>query len=122
MTEDTKASEQAEKKDTPAKAPAKTPAKAPAARKAPQKKPSKKVTDLISEDLVNQETGSPAPLSVTTDNLQVTVAGDLGRVLVKISNRGYIGEDPVVLLGSQIEEIREVLDELDKLADERLTK
>lgn len=82
----------------------------------------KKVADLTAEDLVSQEDGQKRPLSVLTDNLQATVEGDLGRVLVKVSNKGYIAAEPVVLLGADVEELRQILDELDKAANDRLNE
>lgn len=78
----------------------------------------KKVVDLTSEDLVDQDTGHPRPISVQTKNLSATVSGDLGRVLVKLANRGYIGEEPVVLLGEDVAEFREIVDLLDKAVPE----
>lgn len=67
-----------------------------------------------------EEFGEKQPLSAQTESLQATVSGDLGRVLVKITNRGYIGEEPIVLLGYQSNELRELADLLDAAADARL--
>lgn len=94
-------------------------AKARAEAAQPPAKTAKGVKALSAEDLINQETGSPSPLSFQTDNLQATVSGDLGRVLVKVAVKGYIGGEPVVILGSDIDELRELADELDKQATKR---
>jgi hypothetical protein len=98
-----------------------TASNAPKEPKAPRPA-KKKVTDLTAENLVSQDDGSKRPLSVQTDNLQASVEGDLGRVLVKISNKGYIAAEPVVLLGKDVEELRKIVDELDALAHSRLTE
>jgi hypothetical protein len=85
----------------------------------PAPKSAKGVKALTAEDLIDQKTGSPSPLSFQTDNLQATVSGDMGRVLVKVAVKGYIGGEPVVILGADIDEFRELADALDKAATKR---
>lgn len=66
----------------------------------------------VDADFVDPATGKPAPVSATTDNLQGTVSNTNGRVLVKVAVRGYIGEEPVVVLGEHAGEFSELIDAL----------
>lgn len=121
MTEATK--DEAAEAKTEAPAEKKAPARKPAAKvRVTAAKPKKKVTDLTAEDLVDQKDGSPRPLSAITDNLQASVKGDMGRVLLSLSQRDYIGAEPVVLLAEHADELREIADQLDKLAADRLAE
>lgn len=81
-----------------------------------KKEPTSTVADLIDIDLVDQETGRDLPLSASTDNLQAVVVSSGGRTLVKVSIRGYIGEEPVVVLAKDVGEFAELVDALEKAA------
>jgi hypothetical protein len=80
------------------------------------------LVDYVDADFVDPDTGKPAPVSATTDNLQGTVSNTNGRVLVKVAVRGYIGEEPVVLLAENAGEFAELVDGLAKAAAEQKAK
>lgn len=108
----TKTSDTAEKKADTTEKTTTTP------RKAPAKKHT--VTDLVTTDLINQETSDPAALGAYTDELQATVAEKNGYVVLSLQNRGMIGVEPVQLRGESIGQLRELLDDLDAQADKRV--
>jgi hypothetical protein len=74
------------------------------------------LSDLTDVDLTDQDTGQPAPLSAQTENLQATVSNYSGRTLLKIAVRGYIGEEPVVILAQDVGELSDLVDQLEKAA------
>lgn len=117
-----------EKVDTPEASKTEAASKKAPTRRTPAKKPAAKprkkaqVADLTAENLVDQKDGTPRPLSATTENLQASIRGDMGRVLVSLSQKDYVGAEPVVLLAANADEFREIADELDRLADERLAE
>lgn len=74
------------------------------------------LSGIVETDLVDQKTGKPAPVSATTDNLQATVSSVNGRVLVKVAVKGYIGEEPVVVLAESAGEFAELIDRLSEAA------
>ena len=80
------------------------------------------LVDYVDADFVDPDTGKPAPVSATTDNLQGTVSNTNGRVLVKVAVRGYIGEEPVVLLAENAGEFAELVDGLAKAAADQKAK
>ena len=75
--------------------------------------------DTVDSDLTDPDTGKPAPVSATTDQLQGTLSNTNGRVLVKIAVRGYIGEEPVVLLAAHAGEFAELVSKLEEALGEQ---
>lgn len=69
-------------------------------------------TDVLDTDLTDPVTGKPAPVSATTEDLQGTLASVNGRPLVKVAVRGYIGEEPVVVLAAHAGQFALLVDAL----------
>lgn len=89
--------------------------KAPAKKRAPRAK-AMGLADLTADHL-SVPGAKHKDISVSTDNLQAVASVDLGRVLLKIRNFGYIGEGyDVTLTTDQVHELRELADRLDKEA------
>jgi len=91
----------------------------PLAEAPPETEASGPLVDLTDADLTDPETGKPAPVSATTANLQGTVSNTNGRVLVKVAVRGYIGEEPVVLLAENAGEFEELISDLAEAASKQ---
>lgn len=91
----------------------------PLAEKPEEPERSGPLVDVTEQDLVDPRTGKPAPVSATTQNLQATLSNTNGRVLVKVAVKGYIGEEPVVVLAEHAGEFAELVDGLAEAASEQ---
>jgi hypothetical protein len=83
----------------------------------PARKTKNKVLGSLTDvDLVDQETGTPAPLSASTPNLQATIVNAAGRAVLKVAVRGYVGEEPITILAEDADEFQDLVSALEKAA------